>query len=262
MVMFDDDEEVIFGNDSLGVAESSKLQIPVWVYLALFFAPSSAMLVYLYQFTDLNSTTSAIIALAVMNGSINSVIAWLTIRLDGHSTDALEHLDAIINEMDNLEETLDDANEMVTSFTTDLNDAKRMFEQVGLDLGKVDVDSVSDVIEKVKENRVDINQLLDNLKEVDITSHLEQAKRIDWNMLLDSAEEVMSFIRNAKESSPSKPSVSNVVLPNLEMAVSETPIIDDDDSDFFDEEQSSPIDLAPPRRTPSLDLRPPRRRRR
>ena len=60
MVMFDDDEEVIFGNDSLGVAESSKLQIPVWVYLALFFAPSSAMLVYLYQFTDLNSTTSAI----------------------------------------------------------------------------------------------------------------------------------------------------------------------------------------------------------
>jgi hypothetical protein len=259
MVMFDDEEEVIFESDSLEAAESSKLQIPVWVYLLLFFAPSSAMLLYLYQFTDLNTTTSAIIALAVMNGSINSVIAWLTIRLDGHSTDALEHLDAIITEMDNLEETLDDANEMVTSFTTDLNDAKRMFEQVGLDLGKVDVDSVSDVIEKIKENRVDINELLDNLKEVDITSHLEQAKRIDWNMLLDSAEEVM---RAAKDSSPAKPSVSNVVLPNLEAPVPETPIIDEDDSDFFDEEPSTSIDLSPPRRTPSLDLRPPRRRRR
>jgi hypothetical protein len=256
------EEEVIFESDSLEAAESSKLQIPVWVYLLLFFAPSSAMLLYLYQFTDLNTTTSAIIALAVMNGSINSVIAWLTIRLDGHSTDALEHLDAIITEMDNLEETLDDANEMVTSFTTDLNDAKRMFEQVGLDLGKVDVDSVSDVIEKIKENRVDINELLDNLKEVDITSHLEQAKRIDWNMLLDSAEEVMSFIRAAKDSSPAKPSVSNVVLPNLEAPVPETPIIDEDDSDFFDEEPSTSIDLSPPRRTPSLDLRPPRRRRR
>lgn len=262
MVMFDDEEEVIFGSDSLGRTEPSKLQIPVWVYLLLFFAPSSAMLVYLYQFTDLNSTTSAIIALAVMNGSINSVIAWLTIRLDGHSTDALEHLDAIITEMDNLEETLDDANNMVTSFTTDLNDAKRMFEQVGLDLGKVDVDSVSDVIERIKENRMDINELLDNLKEVDITSHLEQAKRIDWNMLLDSAEEVMSFIRDAKNSSPAKPSVSNVVLPNLEAPVSETPIIDEDDSDFFDEEPITSIDLSPPRRTPSLDLRPPRRRRR
>jgi hypothetical protein len=262
MVMFDDEEEVIFESDARGAAESSKLQVPVWVYLLLFFAPSSAMLVYLYQFTDLNSTTSAIIALAVMNGSINSVIAWLTIRLDGHSTDALEHLDAIITEMDNLEETLDDANDMVTSFTTDLNDAKRMFEQVGLDLGKVDVDSVSDVIERIKENRVDINELLDNLKEVDITSHLEQAKRIDWNMLLDSAEEVMSFIRAAKDSSPAKPSVSNVVLPNLEAPVPETPIIDEDDSDFFDEEPSTSIDLSPPRRTPSLDLRPPRRRRR
>ena len=34
----------------------------------------------------MGTTTSSIIALAVMNGSINSVIAWLTIRLDGHLT--------------------------------------------------------------------------------------------------------------------------------------------------------------------------------
>jgi len=260
MVMFD--EEEMFESDSIEGDETNKLKIPVWVYLLLFFAPPSAMLVYLTLFTELNTTTNAIIALAVMNGSINSVIAWLTIRLDGHSTDALEHLDAIMNEMDNLEETLDDANEMVTSFTTDLNDAKRMFEQVGLDLGKVDVNSVSDVIEKIKENRMDINQLLDNLKEVDITSHLEQAKRIDWNMLLDSAEEVMTFIRAAKESSPTKPSVSNVVLPDLRVPTTEDPIIEEDDSDFFDDETTTPIDLSPPRRTQPLDLRPPRKRRR
>lgn len=256
-MMFDDDAMVF--DDEEVVIETVKLQIPPWVYLLLFFAPSTATLLYLYSGTGLNTTTSAIIALAVMNGSINGVIAWLTIRLDGHSTDALEHLDAIINEMDILEETLDEANDMVTSFTTDLTEAKNMFQQIGIDMGKVDIDSVSDVINRIKENRGDINIMLDNLKEVDVTKHLEQARRIDWQMLMDSAEEIMSFIRTNKVTTPPKPAISSVVLPKLPDSVRETPIISDDDGDFFEERDSS-IDLLPPRKTSSLDLRPPRRR--
>lgn len=257
-MMFDDDATV-FDDDEEVVIETMKLQIPTWIYLLLFFAPSTVTLLYLYSGTGMSTTTSAIIALAVMNGSINGVIAWLTIRLDGHSTDALEHLDAIINEMDNLEETLDEANDMVTSFTTDLTEAKNMFQQIGIDMGKVDIDSVSDVINRIKENRGDINIMLDNLKEVDVTKHLEQARRIDWQMLMDSAEEIMSFIRTNKPNTPTKPAVSNVVLPKLPNSRQETPIISDNDGDFFEESASS-IDLLPPKKNNSLDLRPPRRR--
>jgi len=228
------------------------------MYMLLFFAPSIITLAYLASETGLNTTTSAIIALAVMNGSINGVIAWLTIRLDGHSTDALEHLDAIINEMDNLEETLDEANEMVTSFTTDLTEAKSMFQQIGIDLGKIDIDSVSDVISRVKENRGDINNMLDNLKEVDVTKHLEQARRIDWQMLMDSAEEIMSFIRASKESA--SPMITKVVLPTLPNPLDQLPIIEDNDRTFF-ESETSPINLVPPKRVKTLNLRPPKRRR-
>ena len=257
-MMFDDDV-IVFDDDEEVVMETAKLQIPTWIYLLLFFAPSTATLLYLYSGTGMDTTTSAIIALAVMNGSINGVIAWLTIRLDGHSTDALEHLDAIINEMDNLEETLDEANDMVTSFTTDLTEAKNMFQQIGIDMGKVDIDSVSDVINRIKENRGDINIMLDNLKDVDVTKHLEQARRIDWQMLMDSAEEIMSFIRTNKVTAPPKPAISNVVLPKLPNSRQEAPIISDDDGGFFGDTDLS-INLRPPRKINSLDLRPPRRR--
>lgn len=256
-MMFDDDD-IVFDDAEDIVPETAKLQIPTWMYMLLFFAPSLVTLAYLYSGTGLDTTTSAIIALAVMNGSINGVIAWLTIRLDGHSTDALEHLDAIINEMDNLEETLDEANEMVTSFTTDLTEAKNMFQQIGIDLGKIDIDSVSDVISRIKENRGDINIMLDNLKEVDVTKHLDQARRIDWQMLMDSAEEIMSFIRASKESA--SPTITKVVLPTLTQPPNHSPIIEDDDGEFFESETSS-MNLAPPKRARTLDLRPPRRRR-
>jgi hypothetical protein len=238
-MMFDDDD-IVFDDAEDIVPETAKLQIPTWMYMLLFFAPSTVTLVYLYSGTGLDTTTSAIIALAVMNGSINGVIAWLTIRLDGHSTDALEHLDAIINEMDNLTE------------------AKNMFQQIGIDLGKIDIDSVSDVISRIKENRGDINIMLDNLKEVDVTKHLDQARRIDWQMLMDSAEEIMSFIRASKESA--SPTITKVVLPTLTQPPNHSPIIEDDDGEFFESETSS-INLEPPKRARTLDLRPPRRRR-
>ena len=57
-----------------------RLIIPVWLFLVIFFAPAIIIVVYLTNTSGLDSTAIAIIGLAVMNGSINPVIAWLTIR--------------------------------------------------------------------------------------------------------------------------------------------------------------------------------------
>ena len=122
-------------------------------------------------------TASAIIALAVMNGSINTVIAWLTIRLDGHSNDALEHLDTIMSAMEVLDETMLEANDMVESFTTDLDSAKALFDKVGVDLGALDLEPVAEVVEKLKENKDELNEILSHMKDVDeneIMEHIQE----------------------------------------------------------------------------------------
>ena len=82
-----------------------------------------------------------------MNGSINSVIAYMTIQLDTKSSESLQHLENINNEMDRLEETLQEANTKVNSFTADLDEAKDIFSKVGVDLTELDLDSVADVVE-------------------------------------------------------------------------------------------------------------------
>jgi hypothetical protein len=81
--MFEDDTPV-------NKYESNRVSLPIWGFLLLFLGPGSITIAYLILESSLDITTSSIIALAVMNGSINGVIAWLTIRLDGHSNDALE----------------------------------------------------------------------------------------------------------------------------------------------------------------------------
>ena len=122
-LMFEDDE----------IDTRSRVVIPAWGFLLLFFGPAGIMGIYLYNTTELDDTALAIIALAVMNGSINGVIAWLTIRLDGTSNDALEHIDEIMASMD-------EANYMVQSFTTDLDEAKGVFSKVGVDLNELDLE--------------------------------------------------------------------------------------------------------------------------
>ena len=161
-----------------------------WQYLTIFIAPAILTFAGMFYYANVDMLISSIVALAVMNGSINSMIAYLTIRLDDKSSEALEHLTLINEEMEKLEDTLDEANKMVSSFTGDLDEAKARFGQVGVDLEAID-----SVISKLKENENGLNNLLDSLKEVDVTGHLEQAKRIDWKSLLDSAEEVMGFIQ-------------------------------------------------------------------
>jgi len=229
-LMFEDDE----------IDTRSRVVIPAWGFLLLFFGPAGIVGIYLYNTTELDETALAIIALAVMNGSINGVIAWLTIRLDGTSNDALEHIDEIMASMD-------EANYMVQSFTTDLDEAKGVFSKVGVDLNELDLEPVGDVVEKLKENKDGLSEILENLKDIDVTHYINQAKRIDWQTMLDSVEEIMGFIKAKNEGTLSvpKPALQQPDLPDL------TPEVVEDES-FFDLEPPAPpaqnLDLMPPER--------------
>tara|TARA_Y100000592_G_scaffold86540_1_gene139970 strand:+ start:30 stop:782 length:753 start_codon:yes stop_codon:yes gene_type:complete len=248
--MLEEEEDIVESKFST----NERLVMPIWGFLFLFFAPASLTVVYLYYFSSMDTTTSSIIALAVMNGSINSVIAWLTIRLDGHSNDALDHLDTIMGTIEDLDESMDEANQMVDSFTADLEEAKSIFTKVGVDLTGIELESIAEVVEKLKENKDGFNEILDNLKEVDVAHYINQAKRIDWQSLLDSAEEIMGFVkaRNDGTLSVPKPSVSSVSMPRISNDVFDEEE-DEDDKSFF----RGGLTLSPPPR--NLNLRPPRR---
>ena len=149
-MMLEDDDHT-YNNDRYNI---DRLVIPTWGFILLFLGPSILTLGYLSYNTTLDTTATAIIALAVMNGSINSVIAWMTIRLDGHSNDAMEHMDEIMLGMENLDDTMEAASEMVTNFNTDLEEAKSVFAKVGVDLTELDLEPLAEVVEKLKENKI------------------------------------------------------------------------------------------------------------
>jgi len=199
---------------------------PVWLYALFFFAPALIVFSIMRYTVEMDVLFSGIVALAVMNGSINSVIAYITIKLDDKSSESLEHLDFINKEMGKLETTLEEANEKVTGFTADLDEAKEIFRTVGVDLTQLDLDSVADVVEKLKENREGLGEVLDNLKNVDVTGYINQAKRIDWKQLLGAAEEIMGFIQARSENTfapPTQLDTSQIVIgtPGPEVALPE-----------------------------------------
>lgn len=181
---------------AFGESEAEDPFLPAWLYIVIFFIPATISFITLYQLIGLDLLFSGIVALAVMNGSINSIIAILTIRLDGHSQEALGHLESIIAEMERFEKSLDQANTMVTSFTDDLEEAKELFTRVGINLNELDLDPVAEVVEKLKENKDGLSEVLDNLREVNVTEYIDQARGIDWKGLLDAAEEIMEFIKS------------------------------------------------------------------
>lgn len=247
--MFDSD----YNDDSPELA--NRVVIPVWLFLTIFFAPAIIIVIYLTNTSGLDNTAIAIIGLAVMNGSINSVIAWLTIRLDGHSSDALEHLDTIMGAMDEFDDTISDGMENVNSFTADLQEAKGIFSKVGVDLTGLDLEPVAEVVEKLKENKTDLGSILDGMKEADFATHIEQVKSIDWTSLLGSIEEIMIFIEARNKTGASPYVVTKPELPSLPSS--------EEDDDFFSPEPSTmmpSLNLLPPKKSP-LDLNPPSRRR-
>ncbi|MDB2565370.1 hypothetical protein N9X64_00475 [bacterium] len=221
--------------EEMSIADASdklgKNKWPIWLYAVFFFIPALITFCVMYYALESETLFSGIVALAVMNGSINSVIAYITIKLDDKSSESLQHLEFINKEMDKLEHTLEEANEKVTGFTTDLDEAKEIFRTVGFDLTQLDLDSVSDVVEKLKENREGLGEVLDNLKNVDVTGYINQAKRIDWKQLLGAAEEIMGFIQARKQGGIPEPmtlDTSNISLqvttPEPSLPVDEEPL--------------------------------------
>ena len=248
------------------VAEESSGTIPLWVYLFVFTVPAISTFLLMNVYLEIDTLLSGVTSLAIMNGSINSIIAWLTIRLDGQSAEALDHLDSIMTEMDRLENTLDEANDKVDNFTGDLEELRGLFKKVGVSLDELDLEPVADVVEKLKENKDGLNDILDNLRGVNVEEYIDQAKRIEWKQLLNSAEELMSFVSSSNEGKPSlpTPSIGMPKLPDLsipEPTIEEllAPLAEDDDwgfddSDDFFTEEPAPKPLTMKRTKPKKNL--------
>jgi len=270
-VILDEDE----GKEYVDRIVDNQTVLPTWAYVTIFILPALSVFSLMYLYLGVDILLSAVTSLAVMNGSINSIIAWLTIRLDGQSAEALEHLDTIMSEMDRLESTLDEANAKVDSFTDDLEEARELFRKVGLEIKDLDLEPVADVVEKLKENKDGLGEVLDNLRDVDVKVYVDQAKRIEWKKLLNSVEEIMSFINSQDSTKPKPklptPSIGMPKLPTLPTppVVEERSIdeiindlpeddeddwmeYDDDDDDFF--EEPAPKNLNPSRPKKSKDL--------
>ena len=215
---------------------SGKVKWPPWLYAVLFFLPALIAFSILRYAVEMDALFSGIVALAVMNGSINSVIAYITIKLDDKSSESLQHLEFINKEMDKLESTLEEANEKVTGFTADLDEAKDVFRKVGVDLTELDLDTVGDVVEKLKENKSGLNTVLDNLRNIEVEEYINQAKRINWKQLLSAAEEIMGFIQARKESTipaPTQLDTSQIKISAQEPEI-DLPEEEDDDLEWVE----------------------------
>lgn len=210
----------------------SKVKWPPWLYAVFFFIPALVAFVLMRFSLEQELLYSGIVALAVMNGSINSVIAYITIKLDDKSSESLQHLEFVNAQMGKLEETLEDANTKVNSFTHDLDEAKDIFSKVGVDLTELDLDSVADVVEKLKENKVGLNTVLDNLRNTDVEDYINQAKRINWKQLLGAAEEIMGFIQARGENQIKAPTTLDTSQIKLEPVSVPEPSLPDDEPEL------------------------------
>ena len=220
--------------------DASIVSINTLIYVLLFIVPASSTFILLYLNSDWGLTNVSIVSVAILNASINSVIAYLTIRLDGKSNDTLDHLDVVIDATEELDETLKDANQKVTSFTTDLDEAKSIFQKVGVNLNELDLEPVAEVVEKLKENKDGLNEVLDNLREVDVTEYINQAKRIDWKQLLDAAEEILGFIQARPKATPKV--TTNDIMRNVNLPEPNIVNIQTEDDEWPDEEQEDTWD--------------------
>lgn len=208
---------------SEALEQEQKSFLSTKTYVIVFALPAILTFILLSYYTDFNLSNISIMALAIMNGSINTIIAIHTIRLDSTSEEVLYNANLILDQMDALDETLDEAKNMVNSFTTDLDDAKVALGNVGVDLRKLDLEPVAEVVEKLKENKDGLTDILDNMRGVDIEYYIRQAKTIDFELLLAGINDVMVLLRARGGATAPLPSMPKPVLRSTK-AVNRTPI--------------------------------------
>jgi len=238
--------------------EHEKL-LPIWGYVLLFFLPAALTFFVTSNQLNWDPLFAGITSLAIMNGSINMVIAWLTIRLDGHSNEALDHLETVMSGMDKLEDTLDEANTMVLTFSEDLGEARDLLKRVGVDLKDLELEAVADVLDSLKDNRDDLNSILINLRDVDVQYYINEAKQIDWDALLAGLNDIMAFIKTkqADEKLARKPMSQPInVMPSFDDIPDDDDLVDFDDDFEDDDDEYSLMPMPainPPK--PSLSLK-------
>jgi hypothetical protein len=245
--------------------------LPTWAYICIFIIPALVTFFIMSEVVNSDLLFSGIVSLAIMNGSINSIIAILTIRLDGHSQDALDHLDTIMTEMENLEEVLNTASEKVDTFTTDLEEARGIFRKIGMDLDELDLEPIADTVQQLKDNKDGLSEVLSHLKEVDVSAYIAQAKRVDWKELLGAAEEIMGFIKSKNDAQERADNFQPVPVPQMDFGYDQKFFEEPEENEFFEEDGESydaeeEFDIAPSRETeevtkPKLVLSPPKRKR-
>ena len=255
--------------------------LPTWIYICIFTLPGAITFLLMSQVVGADYLFSGIVALAVMNGSINSIIAILTIRLDGHSQDALDHLDTIMTEMENLEVVLNNASQKVDTFTTDLDEARNLFRKIGMDLDELDLEPIADTVQQLKDNKDGLSEVLSHLKDVNVSEYINQAKRIDWKEMLGAAEEIMGFIKSKNAAQERADNYQPVPVPKMDFGYDQAFFEEPEQNEFYEEdEESYPIGeefdiepeeeideapepklvLAPPKkRRPNLNLAPPKK---
>ena len=252
--------------------------LPTWAYICIFLVPALVTFYLMLEVVESDMLFAGIVALAIMNASINSIIAILTIRLDGHSQDALDHLDTIMMEMEKLEVVLENASVQVDSFTTDLDEARGLFKKIGMDLDEFDLEPIADTVQQLKDNKDGLSEVLSHLKEIDVSAYIDQAKRVDWKELLGAAEEIMGFIKSKNESQERANNFQPVPVPNMDFGYDEEFFEEPEENEFYEEdeedfssepiviepekiiEEESKLVLTPPKRKrPNLNLAPPRK---
>jgi len=255
--------------------------LPAWGYVCVFIFPALITFALMSEVVKSDLLFSGIVSLAVMNGSINAIIAVLTIRLDGHSQDALDHLDTIITEMENLEDVLNSASDKVDSFTTDLEEARGIFRKIGMDLDELDLEPIADTVQQLKDNKDGLSEVLSHLKEVDVSEYIAQAKRVDWKELLGAAEEIMGFIKSKNAADERASNFQPVPVPQMDFGYDQAFFEEPEENEFYDEKESDfdieeefdirpalaiketpkpKLVLSPPKKKrPNLNLAPPRK---
>lgn len=245
--------------------------LPTWGYVVIFIVPALVTFYLMSQVVGADLLFSGIVSLAVMNGSINSIIAILTIRLDGHSQDALDHLDTIMTEMENLEAVLNTASEKVDTFTTDLEEARGIFRKIGMDLDELDLEPIADTVQQLKDNKDGLSEVLSHLKDVNVSEYINQAKRIDWKEMLGAAEEIMGFIKSKNAAQERSDNYQPVPVPKMDFGYDEAFFEEPEENEFYEDDEeddeeffSEPIATEPENTIedePKLVLSPPKKRR-